>query len=140
MRTTLVAVRGDPPQGDVLARVVAELARQDDVVVICELPMVRGATESTCLIGLLHAAMPQRAIVVVPIRPCPGVRVADVALVEALRRRRMLVLVVVAGPVADLVPVAEQLGTGLGASELALAEESSAGLIMQRIGGYSASS
>jgi hypothetical protein len=137
-KTVLVAVRGCPPQGDMLAGVVAGLARRDDVVVICDLPMVRSATESTCLIGLLHAAMPQRAIAVVPIRPCPAVPEADVALIETLCRRRVVVLVVVAAPVADLLPVAEQLRSQLGAGELALAEESSAGLIMQRIRGYSA--
>jgi hypothetical protein len=134
-RTSVVAMTGDPAQGDLLAKVVAGLARRDDVVIICGLPMLRAAMESTCLVGLLHAAMPWRATAVVPVEPCPVVQDADVALIERLRDGRTVVVVVVVtdAPVVDLMPVAEQLRGRLDADELALAEASRAGLVMQRI-------
>jgi hypothetical protein len=114
--------------------VVAELARRDNVVITCGLPMLRAATESTCLVGLLHAAMPWRATAVVPVQPCPVVQDTDLALIERLRDARMVVVVAVADvPVVDLMPVAEQLRSRLDADELALAEASRGGLVMQRI-------
>ena len=92
------------------------------------------ATESTCLLGLLGTAMPWRTIAVVPVRSCPELQEVDIALIERVRAgQSMVVVVVVAVPVAGLMPIAEQLYNRLGADELALAEESAAGLVMQRL-------
>jgi hypothetical protein len=132
-RTSVVAVTGSPPEGDVLATVVAELARREDVVIVCGLPMLRRATESTCLLGLLGTAMPWHTLAVVPVQSCPELQEVDIALIEHLRAGQSMVVVVVAVPVAGLMPIAEQLYNRLGADELALAEESAAGLILQRI-------
>jgi hypothetical protein len=130
-RTSVVAVTGSPSEGDVLATVVAELARREDVVIVCGLPMLRHATGSTCLLGRLSTAMPWRTIAVVPVQARPELQEVYMALIEQLRGRETVVVVAV--PDAGLMPVAEQLNNRLGADELTLAEESVAGLILQRI-------
>jgi hypothetical protein len=130
-RTSVVAITGQPPEGAMLATVLAELARRDEVVIVCGLPTLRRATESNSLVSLLGAAMPGRRIAVVPVLSCPGLRDADMALIERLRGEQTVVVVAV--PVAELVPIAEQLYSRLGADEFALAEESDLGLVMQRV-------
>lgn len=132
-RLRVVAVSGSSPPGGMFAGVVAELARRDNMVIICGQAMLVGASESTCLVGRLHTAMPRRATAVVPIRPCPTVGSADVALIEQLHQMRIVVVAMVTEPAADLVSIAEHLYGRLGADELALAEESGAGLVMQRL-------